>query len=45
MNRYIKQVIILAAATPLLCSCLDTVYPTNGMVQEQVNKSTNAIDA
>lgn len=44
MNKYIKQIILLAAAAPMLCSCLDTVYPTNGMVQEQVNESTNAID-
>lgn len=39
MNRYIKQALIIAMATPFLTSCLQEFMPTDEAIQEQVNKA------
>lgn len=45
MKIYIRSIIVVALALPLLASCVEEEKPTNGMTQEQVNGSTGAIEA
>lgn len=45
MKIYIRSIIAVALALPLLASCVEEEKPTNGMTQEQVNGSTGAIEA
>lgn len=45
MKIQIKYMLALALAVPMLSSCLDEEYPTNGMTQEQVDGSAGAMEA
>lgn len=44
MKIYIHHILVLALALPMLSSCLDEEYPTNGMTQEQVDGSASAME-
>ena len=44
MKIHIKQILAVARALPLLSSCLDEEYPSNGMTQEQVDGSAGAME-
>ncbi len=45
MKIHIKTILAVALAVPLLSSCLDETFPTNGMIQQQVNGSAGAMKA
>ena len=45
MKIQIKHILAVALAVPMLSSCLDEEYPTNGMTKGQVEGSTSALEA
>lgn len=45
MKIQLKHIIAVALAVPMLSSCLDEEYPTNGMTKPQVEGSTTALEA
>lgn len=45
MKIQLKHIIAVALAVPVLSSCLDEEYPTNGMTKPQVEGSTTALEA
>lgn len=45
MKIQIKHILAVALAVPMLSSCLDEEYPTNGMTKDQVEGSTSALEA
>ena len=45
MKISIKYILAFFVALPLLSSCLDEEYPTNGMTKEQVSGSSSAMKA
>lgn len=45
MKIQLKHILAVALAVPVLSSCLDEEYPTNGMTKSQVEGSTTALEA
>lgn len=45
MKIQLKHILAVALAVPMLSSCLDEEYPTNGMTKPQVEGSATALEA
>lgn len=45
MKKILKQIAVLAVATPMLTGCIEETFPTSGVTTEQVEQSTKSLEA
>lgn len=45
MNKILKQLAVLAVATPMLTGCIEETFPTSGVTSEQVAESSKSLES
>ncbi|MCI8999333.1 MAG: RagB/SusD family nutrient uptake outer membrane protein [Muribaculaceae bacterium] len=45
MKKILKQIAVLAVATPMLTGCIEETFPTSGVTTEQVTESSKSLES